>query len=103
MRRPAEYSHDVFQAIAARDLMRAGLELHPGEFVRYIVINADARRPAHRVKAIELYDPSDGYDRSAYLRYLLMAMETMLSPFGYTYQRLFDFMVRGVAQRRLDW
>ncbi|MFQ6086145.1 MAG: DNA polymerase domain-containing protein [Candidatus Bathyarchaeia archaeon] len=95
--RPAEYSHDVFQSIAARQLASRGLEPHPGEVVRYIVVNASARRPVNRVRAVEFYDPALGYDRDTYLRLLVMAVESILSPFGFNYRMLYDRLVHRVA------
>jgi DNA polymerase elongation subunit (family B) len=48
---PSGYAHDVFQAIAAKQLEKAGFGVHPGQTVQYLIVNASSRRANDRVIA----------------------------------------------------
>jgi DNA polymerase elongation subunit (family B) len=81
---PLGYSHDVFQAIAAKQLEKAGFEVHAGQTVQYLILNADATQANRRVIAAQLLKPNMHYDVDEYLKLLLSAGETLLAGFGYT-------------------
>jgi DNA polymerase elongation subunit (family B) len=81
---PSNYNHDVFQAIAARQLERAGFEVHPGQTVQYLITNADSRWTNERVVAAQLLKPNTHYDAEEYVKMLFSAGETLLGVFGYT-------------------
>jgi DNA polymerase elongation subunit (family B) len=85
---PSDYSHDVFQAIAAKQLEKAGLEVHAGQTVQYLITNAKARQPNNRVVAAQILKPRTQYDINEYLKLLLSAGETLLGIFGYTKDRI---------------
>jgi DNA polymerase elongation subunit (family B) len=85
---PSEYTHDVFQAIAAKQLMAAGFDVYPGQTVEYIIVDADNRSPSKRVMAAPLITPNQRYDIQKYLEMLLEAGESLLSVFGYDTDRI---------------
>jgi DNA polymerase elongation subunit (family B) len=81
---PSGYAHDVFQAIAAKQLEKAGFEVHPGQTVQYLIVNASSRRANDRVIAAQLLKPGTRYDAKEYVQLLISAGETLLGVFGYT-------------------
>jgi DNA polymerase elongation subunit (family B) len=85
---PNEYTHDVFQAIAAKQLMVAGFDVYPGQTVEYIIVDTDNRSPSKRVMAAPLITPNQRYDIQKYLEMLLEAGESLLSVFGYDIERI---------------
>jgi DNA polymerase elongation subunit (family B) len=99
-KRPSEYAYSVMQAIAAKQLEKAGYELHPGQTVSYIITDAGSSRPYERVLALPLVEGKAKYDVHAYLNMLVSAAETLLSAFGYTQEKLWE-VIYGVRQREL--
>jgi DNA polymerase elongation subunit (family B) len=81
-RDPAEYRHNTLNAIVARQLVRGGVRLRPGESIQYIVTDAHAPCPDDRAQAFELFDSKRDYDVDQYADLLLRAMETILQPAG---------------------
>jgi DNA polymerase elongation subunit (family B) len=80
---PSNYTHDVFQAIAAKQLEKAGFEVHAGQVVQYLIVNAGARRSSKRVTAVQLLRPDTSFDVEEYVKMLFSAGETLLGVFGY--------------------
>jgi DNA polymerase I len=78
---PENYVSNVHQAIAARQLKRHGLEVTAGQTVKYVILDADNRRPERRVKAMQLMNGSARYDVEKYLTVLNDALQNILSPF----------------------
>ncbi len=81
---PSGYSHDVFQAIAAKQLEKAGFEVSAGQTVRYLIVDSKSGTVKNRVSAAELLKPKTHYDAQKYLDMLISAGETLLEVFGYT-------------------
>jgi DNA polymerase elongation subunit (family B) len=75
---PDRYAHDVFQAIAAKQLIREGIEVSEGQTVRYLITDADNRRPGKRVKAVELIDAQTRFDVEKYVDMLILAGANIL-------------------------
>ena len=81
---PSGYSHDVFQAIAAKQLEKAGFEVHAGQTVQYLIVNAESRWVNARVIAAPLLKPNvHHYDVKEYVQLLTSTCETLLGVFGY--------------------
>jgi len=95
---PREYAHDVFQAIAARQLMAAGFDIYPGQTVQYIIVDADNRNPNNRVKAVQLLGSKPRFDTQKYLDMLLESGETLFGVFGYNLDRLRSEALHGEKQ-----
>lgn len=85
---PSSYSHDVFQAIAAKQLEEAGFEIQPGQTVQYLIVNSLSRRARERVVAAQLLKPNMRYDVREYVNMLVSAGETLLGLFGYTRNKI---------------
>ncbi len=99
---PDRYVHDVFQAIAAKQLIKAGVEVSGGQTVQYLITDAENRRSSERVKAAELIDDDTGFDVEKYVDMLILAGANILSPFGYTVEWLKDQIVYGEKQTSLE-
>ncbi|MFQ5815491.1 MAG: DNA polymerase domain-containing protein [Candidatus Hydrothermarchaeaceae archaeon] len=83
-----DYRVKNFSSIALKQLRREGIELSPGQSVRYVVTDHGARRHGERVKLAEACEDGDGYDAEFYTKQILRATESLLLPFGYTVERL---------------
>ena len=95
---PLSYTHDVFQAIAARQLAKAGFDVHAGQTVQYLIVNAESKWVNERVAAVELWKPKMRYDVREYVRMLLSSGETLLGMFGYTRDKIEDEVLRRERQ-----
>jgi DNA polymerase elongation subunit (family B) len=94
----AEESSRGFQAIAAKQLMKAGVEVSAGQMVRYVITDAQNKAASRRVKAAELMDDGRCVDTEKYVEMLILAGANILSPFGYTEKGLKDRLVHGEKQ-----
>jgi len=74
---------------ALKQLKARGFTVEPGESVRYVLTNQASRDYEAKVKVAEFLDGSEEVDAAAYIRLLARAGETLLSPFGYTEEKLF--------------
>ncbi len=79
-RDPQAYRRHTLNAIVAQQLGRRGVNLHPGESIRYVITDAKARDPHARARPVELMDASCHYDVEKYAELLLRAMATILQP-----------------------
>ena len=98
---PEQYVNSVHQAIAAKHLQTHGLEVLAGQTVKYIVVDADNKLPERRVLPVQLVDNANHYDVKEYLKLLVDAIYTILSPFGFTKKRLMTRML-GQSQSLLN-
>jgi DNA polymerase elongation subunit (family B) len=62
----------------------AGVPVHPGETVRYVITGFDKKHAGERVRALPLLTPDLAYDAAKYLEMLLEAAATLLQPAGIT-------------------
>jgi DNA polymerase-2 len=85
---PDQYVNNVHQAIAAQLLQEHGLEVNAGQTVKYIIIDADNRYPKRRVLPVPLINTRSHYDVGEYLKLLVDAFYTILSPFNYPKEKL---------------
>jgi DNA polymerase I len=85
---PSGYSHDVFQAIAAKQLEKAGFEVSAGQILQYLIVDSKSRTVKKRVLAAELLKPKTRYDVQKYLDMLISTGETLLEIFGYTKDKI---------------
>jgi len=99
---PDRYAHDVFQAIAAKQLIREGVEISGGQTVRYLITDAENKRPSKRVKAAELITSETPFDAEKYVDMLIMAGANILSQFGYAKEKLKDEICYGEKQTVLN-
>jgi DNA polymerase II len=85
---PNAYKVDSLTALAAQQLEDVGIEIHPGEKVRYVIKDAESKEKAERVRPFPLVGPDDTYDVKKYLELLVKATEEVLIHFGYDAKRL---------------
>ncbi len=95
---PDRYAHSVFQAVAAKQLMKEGIEVSGGQTIRYLITDAENRRAGKRVKAAELVNAETRFDVQKYVNMLILAGANILSPFGHTEGALKDQIVYGEKQ-----
>jgi DNA polymerase-2 len=85
---PSAYKVDSLTVLAAQELEDAGIPIHPGEKVRYVIKNAESKDKAERVRPFPLVGPDDTYDVKKYLDFLVKATEEILIHVGYDAKRL---------------
>jgi len=108
MRNPQEYRHNTLNAVVARQLSQRGVSLHPGESIRYVITDAQARDPHARARPVDFMDSSCGYDVEKYAELLLRAMATILQPAGLDQVQIEQRLTQPQAQPLvwqipLDW
>jgi DNA polymerase elongation subunit (family B) len=85
---PSSYTHDVFQAIAAKQLEKAGFDVHAGQIIQYLIVNAGTKWPNKKVMAVQLLGTDTRCDVEEYVKMLFSAGETLLGMFGYDMHRI---------------
>jgi DNA polymerase elongation subunit (family B) len=78
------YRTNSLVALASRQMAAAGVPVHPGEQVRYVITGFDKHDAGERVRALPLLTPDLTYDAAKYLEMLLEAAATLLQPAGIT-------------------
>jgi DNA polymerase elongation subunit (family B) len=95
---PSKYTHNVLHAIAAKQLVREGVEISAGQIVKYLITNSESRNVIRRVKPAQLLNTDVHYDTKKYMDLLLSSAANILSPFGYTLNELHDLVVHKKEQ-----
>lgn len=75
-----EYSGNNMTAVAARQAKRAGMNLHPGESIRFLVLDQKSLDPDSRLRLVSLLRPEDTYDVTFYIEQIRRAAGTVLEP-----------------------
>ena len=75
-----DYKVNNLTVAALKKLKKEGVELYPGQMVRYIIRNWKSRKIAERVSIPELMEDTV-YDKEKYTELLVRAAHHMLSPF----------------------
>jgi hypothetical protein len=92
--RALEEYKQLNDAVAALHQLDAeGIEVNPGENVRYVITSAKSKDLSRRVRAEPLLS-DEGYDPEAYVDLLLRAAETILMPMGWDRETLYENMRR---------
>lgn len=81
-REPEEYRGNGPQALAARQSATAGLNLHAGQTLEYVIVDGRDPDRERRVRLAPLLDAETLYDSAAYVRLLRRAMNSLLWPAG---------------------
>jgi len=97
---PKRYKQRVSQVIAAKQLMKEGVEVSAGKNVRFLFISAENKRYERRVSAEELIEKGTNSDFKKYLFLLYSAAANMLRLFGYSIRTVYD-EVRGYHETTL--
>lgn len=93
-----EYTNNNLSAVVSKLVTDMGVRLAPGESIEFIILDQSGKRRPEKAKPLALYAFEDGYDIEQYIELTLRAAETLLSPFGYTKERLKEYF--GLAQSR---
>ena len=75
---PEDYEHDTVSTLAAKQLAAAGIALHPGETVRYVITDAREKVKEWRAKPLALMEGGLDYDATKYLELLERAADEVL-------------------------
>ena len=76
----SEYKVDNLTALALRQLEEAGIEIHPGEKIHYLLKDAGAKNKEERVRAYPFLSADDFYDEKKYRELLEKAAEEVGFP-----------------------
>ncbi|MDH5483302.1 MAG: hypothetical protein OEY22_10590 [Candidatus Bathyarchaeota archaeon] len=98
---PSGYAHNVFQAIAAKQLEKTGFEVHSGQTIQYVITNANSKKPDQRISVMQLLRQDVKYDTQEYLNMLFSAGETLLGVFRYSKQKIRDEVLHREKQTLL--
>jgi len=79
---PVEYTGNGPQALAARQAVEAGVDVHAGESLSYVITSSDDPDRSRRVRLKSLIDAETTADPVANIRMLRRAMNTLLWPGG---------------------
>jgi DNA polymerase elongation subunit (family B) len=85
--------------VVAKALEEAGVKLAAGEMVEYVIVDATGKKKPEKAKPLALYAFEDGYDVDKYTEMALKAVETLLLPFGYSYDTLQEIFAPKPAKK----
>jgi len=81
---PNEYQNMVAQVIAARHLIREGMEIHAGQTIDYMLTHHTSPITQNRAIPTELIEEDTRFDSKRYVDLLLSSAANLLLPFGYS-------------------
>lgn len=85
-----EYVVLTATAAALKQMEKRGFSVEPGESVRYVLLDARARDSERKVRVAEFLQGDEEPDAWEYIKLLCRSGQTLLAPFGYTEDRLFE-------------
>jgi hypothetical protein len=97
-----EYVTNNLSAMVVRELAQFGVTVKAGEVIDYIIVDQTGKRDPQKAKSLLTYQHWDGYDIEKYTEFLLKAVETLLSPFGYDREKLAGIYGVGGNGKPLD-
>jgi DNA polymerase elongation subunit (family B) len=83
-----EYTTTNDQACCLYLLKKKGINVNPGQKVRFVVTDAASKEPQRRLVPDLYVTPETRYDPGAYMKLLARSLESILSPFGWTEKRI---------------
>jgi DNA polymerase elongation subunit (family B) len=90
-----KYRGNNSQKAVVDALAKQGIVVHPGDRVEYVIRDSCAANPLHRYTP--LHHPLDGrVDSAKYAELLAKSLESLLAPFGYTWETLLGEVKNGV-------
>jgi DNA polymerase elongation subunit (family B) len=90
----SEYKVDTLVKSALFQLRSLGVRPEPGQSVRYVVCDERSRKPKERVCIAEILDSCERIDVDFYLRQIAQYAESILVPFGFTLEKIFDMLLK---------
>ncbi len=97
---PSSYTHNVLNSIAAKQLMKEGVEISAGQTIQYLITRCRSKSASGRVQPAQLLNRNVRYDSQKYLDLLLSSAANILSPFGYSAQNLHNVTFSGKTENR---
>ena len=88
----ASYRVNTLAKSALLQLQDLGVQVEPGQSVRYIVTDEYSRNYKRRVCLAEKMQGTENIDVGYYLRQLAKCAESLLIPFGYTIEKLQEML-----------
>jgi DNA polymerase-2 len=99
-REAADYQSNAMTAVAARQAARAGVKLHAGEGVEFLVLDPRNVDPDSRLRIVALLRPEEAYDVEFYAEQVRRAAATVLEPLlGEPLENLMDHKAAPPAPR----
>jgi DNA polymerase-2 len=94
-----DYTNNSVSATVAKAIEEAGVHLAAGERIEYILVGGEKEK----ARPLALYAFEDGYDIEKYTELVLKAVETILLPWGYDYEKLRRwYRIEGKHPRRSE-
>ena len=90
----SSYKVDNVVKAALQQVHDAGVTVHPGQMIQYVVTDERGERYSERVCLREMVTENTSVDVVFYLRFLSRCVETLLSPFGYTMEAILEGLQR---------
>jgi len=94
----AKYKVNNFIKSALLQLRDIGIDVEPGQAIRYVVVSERSRDYKERVCVAELLTDSVEVDVGFYLHHIAKCGESILIPFGYTLEKL-EYMMQQIRYR----
>ncbi|HYY48035.1 MAG TPA: LAGLIDADG family homing endonuclease [Thermoplasmata archaeon] len=85
-----EYVVLTATAAALKQMEKRGFSVEPGESVRYVLTDARARDSERKVRVAEFLEGDETPDAWEYIKLLCRSGQTLLAPFGYTEDKLYE-------------
>jgi len=98
----SQYKVNTFLKSALIQLRKEGIDLEPGQHVRYLVCDEKEKNPFSRVCIAENINKSEKIDTDFYIRQIAQYTESILVPFGFTIERIFDIIKKANKGRELN-
>jgi DNA polymerase elongation subunit (family B) len=96
-----EYRVNTVVKSALSQLRELGVEVEPGQYVRYVVLNEMSRNHRDRVCVAEVMHGDELVDVDFYLRQIAKCGESLLIPFGYSMEEIEAVLKRMRYRERL--
>lgn len=87
---PDEYTSLVPQAIAARHLVREGINVNSGQNINFLLTHGKSGISQNRALPFELAQRNMQYDSESYVQLLLSSTLNLILPFGYNLKTLLN-------------
>ncbi|MEE9506746.1 MAG: DNA polymerase domain-containing protein, partial [Thermoplasmata archaeon] len=83
-----EYSVFNNQVAALTQLKEEDVEVHPGEMIRFVLLDSESKIADERLRVADLLEGGEAYDKEKYIELLCRMGETLLQPLGYNRKRI---------------
>ena len=97
-----DYKVNTLVKSALFQLRDSGVQPKPGQSIRYVVRDENSRKPRERVCIAEMLDSNDKVDVDFYLRQIAQYGESILVPFGFTLEKLYDMLQKIKMREKLN-